>query len=164
MKMKIRMGLLAAALALPGAAQSEPVIDIAKAPAQPARGAEFIPVYGKDNPGSPADEIVTSFMGRETVIRNITYPTLTPVFPRKGKANGTAVIVAAGGGFAMLSLQNEGWRTANAPSAGQTRTASIRPARSGKLASSSNGAVSIGRSSQTPIAANAARPAPMGGR
>jgi acetyl esterase/lipase len=114
MKMKIRMGLLAAALALPGAAQSEPVIDIAKAPAQPARGAEFIPVYGKDNPGSPADEIVTSFMGRETVIRNITYPTLTPVFPRKGKANGTAVIVAAGGGFAMLSLQNEGWRTANA--------------------------------------------------
>jgi acetyl esterase/lipase len=53
-------------------------------------------------------------MGRETVLRNITYPTLTPILPKRGTANGTAVIVAPGGGFAMLSMQNEGWRVAQA--------------------------------------------------
>lgn len=116
---KIRKSMLAAALALPGAvlpgiALADPVFDMAKAPADAPQGAQFLPVYGKDNPGSPSDEVVTSFMGRETVTRNITYPTLTPILPPKGKANGTAVIVAAGGGFSMLSLQNEGWRTANA--------------------------------------------------
>ena len=109
----IRTAVLAAVMTLPMPLMAEPVFDMAKAPIEPAKGSEFIPVYGKDNPGSPSDEIVTKFMGRETVLRNITYPTLTPVFPPKGKANGTAVIVAAGGGFSMLSLQNEGWRTAN---------------------------------------------------
>ena len=110
----IRKALLAAMLAIPAPILAEPVLDIAKAPAEAAKGSEFIPVYGKDNPGSPSDEVITRFMGRETVVRNITYPTITPVFPRRGKANGTAVIVAAGGGFSMLSLQNEGWRIANA--------------------------------------------------
>ncbi|PLK26438.1 alpha/beta hydrolase [Novosphingobium sp. TH158] len=110
----IRKAVLAAALMLPSPLLAQPVFDIAKAPDGPVPGSEFIPVHGKDNPGSPSDEVVTRFMGRETVIRNITYPTLTPVFPPKGKANGTAVIVAPGGGFSMLSLQNEGWRTANA--------------------------------------------------
>lgn len=110
----IRMALLAAALALPASAQAEPVFDITQAPAHAPKGAEFIPVYGKNNPGSPADEVESVFMGRETSTRNITYPTITPVFPPKGKGNGTAVIVAAGGGFKMLSLQNEGWRVANA--------------------------------------------------
>jgi acetyl esterase/lipase len=92
-----------------------PTIVSAQTPADPIdapAGAVAIPLYGHANPGSPADEIVTKFMGRETVLRNITYPTLTPVLPAPGKANGTAVIVAPGGGFMMLAMQNEGWRIA----------------------------------------------------
>lgn len=104
---------LAAAL-LPAPAVADPAFDMAVAPQQPPAGAVTIPVYGSANPGKPSDEIETRLMGRELVTRNITYPTLTVVLPPEGKGNGTAVIVAPGGGFAMLSLQNEGWRVANA--------------------------------------------------
>lgn len=70
-----------------------------------------IPIYGKANPGKPSDEIRVG-PGRET--RNVTYPTLTPVLPKPGTANGTAVIVAPGGGFMFLSMESEGWRVAQA--------------------------------------------------
>ena len=53
-------------------------------------------------------------MGRELVVRNITRPTLTPVLPSPEKATGAAVIVAPGGAFMMLSMENEGWRVARA--------------------------------------------------
>jgi acetyl esterase/lipase len=103
------------AATLPAASSSAgPVFDVTAAPQNAPAGAETIPVYGSANPGSPADEIETRFMGRELVLRNITYPTVTVVQPPEGKSNGTAVIVAPGGGFAMLSMQNEGWRVANA--------------------------------------------------
>lgn len=70
-----------------------------------------IPIYGKANPGKPSDETRVG-PGRET--RNVTYPTLTPVLPKPGTANGTAVIVAPGGGFMFLSMESEGWRVAQA--------------------------------------------------
>jgi acetyl esterase/lipase len=99
-------------LALPLTAMAQPAaIDgLDHAPA----GAVAIPLYGAATPGKVSDEIETRFMGRETVVRNVTYPTLTPVRPAPGTANGTAVIVAPGGGFLMLSMQNEGWRVAQA--------------------------------------------------
>ncbi|MCP9766523.1 alpha/beta hydrolase [Lacihabitans sp. LS3-19] len=50
----------------------------------------------------------------DPMARNITKATLTPFFPEAGKANGTAVIVAPGGGFSWLSLGNEGWEVAEA--------------------------------------------------
>ena len=46
--------------------------------------------------------------------RNVTVATLTPFLPDPGKANGTAVIVAPGGGFRSLSMENEGWDVARA--------------------------------------------------
>jgi acetyl esterase/lipase len=46
--------------------------------------------------------------------RNISTATLTPFLPEPGKANGTAVIVAPGGGFRWLSMGNEGWEVAQA--------------------------------------------------
>ncbi len=70
-----------------------------------------IPIYGKSNPGKPSDEMSTG-SGRD--VRNVTYPTLTPVLPRPGTANGTAVIVAPGGGFMFLSMEGEGWKVAEA--------------------------------------------------
>ena len=108
MRFAMTLAVALCAGSIPGFAQ--PIDGPAQAPA----GAVEIPLYGKDNPGSPADTIEMRFMGRETVLRNITYPTLTPILPAPGKANGTAVIVAPGGGFAILAMQNEGWRVAQA--------------------------------------------------
>jgi acetyl esterase/lipase len=50
----------------------------------------------------------------DPMARNITTATLTPFLPKPGKANGTAVIVAPGGGFRWLSMGNEGWEVAEA--------------------------------------------------
>ena len=41
-------------------------------------------------------------------VRNVVKPTLTPYLPDPALANGTAVVVAPGGGFHMLSWINEG--------------------------------------------------------
>jgi acetyl esterase/lipase len=76
-------------------------------------GSVGIPLYGTANPGNPADESLLTF-GEETLLRGVTYPTLTPVLPAPGKANGTAVIVAPGGAFLVLAMENEGWRVAKA--------------------------------------------------
>ena len=50
----------------------------------------------------------------DPMARNITEATLTPFLPDPEKANGTAVIVAPGGGFMWLSMGNEGWEVAQA--------------------------------------------------
>lgn len=47
----------------------------------------------------------------EIGVRNVVQPTLMPVLPA-GHSTGTAVIVAPGGGFLGLSMDNEGWRIA----------------------------------------------------
>ena len=49
-----------------------------------------------------------------TLVWNVTKPTLTVFRPAQGKSNGTAIIVAPGGGFRVLSFQNEGIRVAQA--------------------------------------------------
>lgn len=46
--------------------------------------------------------------------RNVTVATLTPFLPDPTKATGAAVIVAPGGGFRTLSMENEGWDVARA--------------------------------------------------
>ncbi|PQZ84521.1 MULTISPECIES: alpha/beta hydrolase [unclassified Brevundimonas] len=47
-------------------------------------------------------------------IRNVTVPTLTPYLPAPGTATGAAVIVAPGGGFMLLAIENEGEAVARA--------------------------------------------------
>jgi acetyl esterase/lipase len=46
--------------------------------------------------------------------RNVVEATLTPFLPDPATATGTAVIVAPGGGFRSLSMENEGWDVARA--------------------------------------------------
>jgi acetyl esterase/lipase len=46
--------------------------------------------------------------------RNVTVATITPFLPDPAKASGAAVIVAPGGGFRTLSMENEGWNVARA--------------------------------------------------
>lgn len=50
----------------------------------------------------------------DPMARNITKATLTPFLADPGKAIGTSVIVAPGGGFMWLSMGNEGWEVAEA--------------------------------------------------
>jgi acetyl esterase/lipase len=46
--------------------------------------------------------------------RNVTVATITPFLPDRSKASGAAVVVAPGGGFRTLSMENEGWNVARA--------------------------------------------------
>ncbi|MFM5930523.1 MAG: alpha/beta hydrolase [Novosphingobium sp.] len=113
--MKIRTAAALAVLALsaqPLAAQPAgmPMPKAMAAPAEPGA----IPLYGDKTPGSVATEIWSSMGIGNAGVRNITRPTLTPVLPKPGKANGTAVIVAPGGAFMMLAMEHEGWKVARA--------------------------------------------------
>lgn len=78
-------------------------------PAEP--NAILLGTGGVDN--QPAQETWFRQWG-DPMARNITTATLTPFLPEPGKANGTAVIVAPGGGFSWLSMGNEGWEVAEA--------------------------------------------------
>ena len=62
---------------------------------------------GKDGATSSPGELWEE-MGNQRILRDVTAPTITPFLPDHGKANGAAVIIAPGGGFMMLSMDNEG--------------------------------------------------------
>lgn len=64
-------------------------------------------------PGATVPESWHSQYG-SVFARNVTVATLTPFLPDPAKASGAAVIVAPGGGFRTLSMQNEGWDVAKA--------------------------------------------------
>ncbi len=64
-------------------------------------------------PGATAEEAWHSQYG-SMFARNVSVATLTPFLPAKSKASGAAVIVAPGGGFLTLSMENEGWNVAKA--------------------------------------------------
>jgi acetyl esterase/lipase len=80
-----------------------------EAPAEP--NAILLGTGGVEN--QPAPETWFRQWG-DPMARNISTATLTPFLPEPGKANGTAVIVAPGGGFSWLSMGNEGWEVAEA--------------------------------------------------
>ncbi|MBD3585905.1 alpha/beta hydrolase [Salinimonas sp. HHU 13199] len=64
-------------------------------------------------PDAKAKEAWHSQYG-STFARNVTDATLTPFLPDPDNASGAAVIVAPGGGFRTLSMENEGWEVAKA--------------------------------------------------
>jgi acetyl esterase/lipase len=79
------------------------------APAEP----NAIPLNTGGVENQPAPESWFKQWG-EPMVRNVSNATLTPYLPDPAKANGTAVIVAPGGGFRWLSINNEGWKIAKA--------------------------------------------------
>lgn len=105
-----KSGLLAAlfALATSAVAQDGTIYPL-EAPPEP----NAIPLNTGGVENQPAKESWFKQWG-EPMVRNVTAATLTPYFPAPGKANGTAVIVAPGGGFRWLSINNEGWKIAQA--------------------------------------------------
>jgi len=64
-------------------------------------------------PGATVQESWHSQYG-SLFARNVTVATLTPFLPDPARASGAAVIVAPGGGFRTLSMNNEGWDVAKA--------------------------------------------------
>lgn len=66
------------------------------------------PLPGAKNPESWHKQYGSQFA------RNVTVATLTPFLPDPAKASGAAVVIAPGGGFRTLSMENEGWNVARA--------------------------------------------------
>ena len=102
-------GAVLAAMTVPAAAQDARMTVMAP-PAEPAA----IPLG--TGPGQSATAPAESWFRQYGVAmtRNVSVATLTPVLPDPAKATGAAAIVAPGGGFLMLSMENEGWRVARA--------------------------------------------------
>ncbi|MBP6823515.1 MAG: alpha/beta hydrolase [Acidobacteria bacterium] len=74
-----------------------------------------IPLYAGVAPGSENDtqkEVTFVNPDKQPRIRNVTQPTLTAFLPDKTKANGTAIIIAPGGGFVHLAIEKEGYAVA----------------------------------------------------
>ena len=73
-----------------------------------------IPLYKGSAPGSEnwtQKEVEYTQWGGK-IVRNVVNPTVTVFLPEESKATGAAVIVAPGGGFRLLSWDNEGIKVA----------------------------------------------------
>ncbi len=99
---------LAAGLALPARAQNDKMTPI-PTPSQP----NAIELGTGPLPGATNPEVWHSQYGSQFA-RNVTIATLTPFLPDPAKASGAAVVVAPGGGFMTLSMENEGSNVARA--------------------------------------------------
>lgn len=71
---------------------------------------QIIPLYDGVAPGSEVLQTTEKelSMAGIRIVTNVTQPTLEVFLPKEGKANGAAVLVCPGGGFAMLSYTTEG--------------------------------------------------------
>jgi acetyl esterase/lipase len=96
------------ALAAPALAQRDKMTPV-PTPAQP----NAIEVGTAPLPGATAQESWHSQYG-SLFARNVTVATLTPYLPDPSNASGAAVVVAPGGGFRTLSMENEGSNVAKA--------------------------------------------------
>jgi acetyl esterase/lipase len=99
---------LSCALATPAQAQNDKMVPV-PTPAQ----ADAIVLGTGPLPGATAPESWYRQYDR-AFARNVTIATLEPFLPDASKATGTAVIVAPGGGFRSLSMENEGSDVARA--------------------------------------------------
>jgi acetyl esterase/lipase len=95
-------------LSMPAQAQNDRMTPI-EIPGQP----DAIVLGTGPLPGAAAPETWHSQYGSDFA-RNVRIATLTPFLPDPATATGTAVIVAPGGGFRTLSMENEGWDVARA--------------------------------------------------
>jgi acetyl esterase/lipase len=62
--------------------------------------------------GSAASEIWETDMSGWRTVRDVTQPALISVLPKRGTANGAAIVIAPGGGFFNLSIDTEGLEVA----------------------------------------------------
>ena len=103
------IALIVASLALTPAQAQDDAMSPIEAPAQP----DAIELGTGPLAGATEQESWHSQYGSQFA-RNVTVATLTPFLPDPANASGIAVIVAPGGGFRILSMENEGWDVARA--------------------------------------------------
>jgi acetyl esterase/lipase len=85
---------------------------------QPDHKAQTFNIWPGVAPGSEDAQQVESIVAfplkpGEHLVRNVTVPTLTLIRPAKGATSSTVVIIAPGGGFRFLSIDDEGYLVAN---------------------------------------------------
>lgn len=97
------MAQAAAGGAAPPAVRMPSVVNALPAIAKPVTRHEF-PLYPSRVVKGP-DEQWESYLGGP-IVRNVINPSLTVMIPPAGKANGTAVIYAPGGGFLYLGMND----------------------------------------------------------
>ena len=114
--MTIRLAMLWAVIIASGCASNAPT------PAQVSDEMTSISIPDQpdaieiDTPVLPSATVQESWHSQygSRFARNVTVATITPFLPDPDKASGAAVIVAPGGGFFSLSMENEGWDVARA--------------------------------------------------
>ena len=109
---RVALGLAACALMAPAFAHAQDDKDKMTPMALPAQP-DAIDLGTGPLPGATATESWHRQYGSRFA-RNVTVATLTPFLPDPGKASGAAIIVAPGGGFRTLSMDNEGYDVARA--------------------------------------------------
>jgi acetyl esterase/lipase len=116
MKLKLLASFFAGVVICGGSvsAQAPNPADYVMKPIPTPSQADAIPLYDGAAPGSESATQTEQWeqVAHDRIARNVTRPTLTPILPAKGNATGAAVIVAPGGGFMMLSMDNEGYQVA----------------------------------------------------
>lgn len=95
------------AIAAPVPAQLDHTMTPIAIPDQP----DAIEIGTAPLPGATAQESWHMQYGSRFA-RNVTVATITPFLPDPASASGAAVVVAPGGGFRTLSMENEGWDVA----------------------------------------------------
>ena len=66
---------------------------------------KVIPLYNGPAPGSETWTWTEALANENSVVYNVSKPTLTVFAPEAGKANGSAIVICPGGGFQFLSYQ-----------------------------------------------------------
>ena len=112
MTRRARAVVVALVVAVPALAAGQGLASVKEIPAPAEPNA--IGLYPGIAPGSEGAKQAEVWASLPTgrIVRNVTRPTLTPYMPVPGKATGAGVIVAPGGGFLMLSIDDEGHRVA----------------------------------------------------
>lgn len=109
---RVALGLAACAMMAPAFAHAQEDKDKMTPIAVPAQS-DAIELGTGPLPGATAKESWHRQYG-SNFARNVTVATLTPFLPDPTKASGAAIIVAPGGGFRTLSMDNEGYDVAKA--------------------------------------------------
>jgi acetyl esterase/lipase len=109
--MKHLSGLCVAAAALLVAATSSG--QTPPTPEQPLASRQVLPVWPGTPPGAqnstPKESMMPVPHTNLHLVRNVTEPTLTVFQPKSGNPSKTAVIIAPGGGFRVLAIDQEGY-------------------------------------------------------
>lgn len=95
---------------LPATASAQVKVDMRpiEAPSEPGA----IPLNTGTVAGMPAESWFLDPTLGQRAVRNVSHATLTPFLPVPSQATGAAVVIAPGGAFKQLGMDNEGWSIA----------------------------------------------------